>query len=291
MTRPPVVVAVIQARMGSTRLPGKVLERIQGLPLIAWTIGGMRAIRGVSTVVVATTTSPEDDAVATLADGLGVGVHRGSARDVLARCFDAVAPFEPDVVVRQTADNPFADPGVASGQVRRLIDADEDYVGIEGWPLGIAAEACRFSALSIAQREAVDDADREHVMPFLYRHPERFRIGRLARASAGRPAAAIARYTVDTGADLAFARALAARLGHGPPVDLGELEAIIEDEPGLLEINAGVPQRSSRSSETSDGARATGHEDRQNAATGARMGRGASAGQGQPDARKEEGDR
>ena len=230
--------------MGSTRLPGKVLAEIDGRPLLAWTVEGVRAIRGVTTVVVATTNESADDAVVALATDLAVGVHRGSTHDVLARCVDAVAPFEPNVVIRQTADNPFPDPGVAEGQLRALLDGDLDYVGIDGWPLGIAAEACRFEALATAHRDATEPADREHVTPFLYRQPERFRIGRMPRAGAGKPEAAGARYTVDTDADLAFARALAVRLGDGPPVSLGSLEAIIEDEPELLGINADVRQKS-----------------------------------------------
>lgn len=231
-----------------------MLAPIEDRPLLAWTVDGIRAIRGVSQVVVATTVEPEDDPVASLAEGLGVPVHRGPVHDVLRRCYDAVAPFAPDVVVRQTSDNPFPDPGVAAGQVKRLIDGDLDYVGIDGWPLGIAAEACRFAALAIADEEATQPADREHVMPFLYRQPERFRIGVAPRAvSAGRQAAATARYTIDTEADLAFARAVAARLGHGPPVDLGELETIIDDEPELLWINAGVTQRGWQSTETDPG--------------------------------------
>jgi spore coat polysaccharide biosynthesis protein SpsF (cytidylyltransferase family) len=240
----PRVVAVIQARMGSTRLPGKVLSEIDREPLLAWTIRGVQAIPGLAEVVVATTTESADDPVAALADGLGVAAHRGSVHDVLARCHDAVAPFDPDIVVRQTADNPFPDPAVAAGQVRSLVDGGLDYVGIDGWPLGIAAEACRMTALVAADREATDPADREHVMPFLYRQPDRFRVGRSARTGGGVPAARGARYTVDTADDLAFARALAARLGHGPPVDLGELEAIIADEPELLGLNAAVEQRS-----------------------------------------------
>ncbi|HEY7702380.1 MAG TPA: glycosyltransferase family protein [Candidatus Limnocylindrales bacterium] len=251
------IVAVVQARMGSTRLPGKVLADIEGLPLLAWTVVGVQAISGVSQVVVATTDEPADDAVATLATEIGVSVHRGSTHDVLGRCRDAVAPFLPDVVVRQTADNPFPDPGVAEGQVRALLEGDLDYVGIDGWPLGIAAEACRFGALDAADREATDPADREHVMPFIYRQPERFRIGRAPRAGQGRHAAASARYTVDTDADLAFARSLAARLGDGPPVNLGELEAIIEDEPELLAINAGVAQKSWQDAQRAEEARWT----------------------------------
>lgn len=247
-----VIVAVIQARMGSTRLPGKVLAEVQGMPLLAWTVEGVTAIRGVSQVVVATTDEAADDPVAALASDLGVATHRGSARDVLGRCHDAVAPFSPDVVVRQTADNPFADPAVAEGQIRALIDGELDYVGIDGWPLGIAAEACRADALAIAAREATDAVDREHVMPFLYRRPDRFRIGRGPRAGPDRRAAATARYTVDTAEDLEFARSLAARLGDGPPVSLGQLEAIIEDEPELLAINATVAQKPWREAQAAE---------------------------------------
>lgn len=253
----PVVVAVIQARMGSTRLPGKVLMPIEAMPLLGWTVGGVRAIRGVNVVIVATTTDAADDAVAAAAADLGVAVHRGSTHDVLRRCVDAVRPHVPDVIIRQTADNPFPDPAVAEGQVRALLGGGLDYVGIDGWPLGIAAEACQFAALAAADREATEPADREHVMPFLYRHPDRFRIGRAPRAETGGLAAARARFTIDTEADLAFARAVAARLGHGPPVSLGELAAIIEDEPGMLELNQDVAQKPWETAQLAEEARWT----------------------------------
>jgi spore coat polysaccharide biosynthesis protein SpsF (cytidylyltransferase family) len=253
----PRLVAVIQARMGSTRLPGKVLSEIEEQPLLAWTVRGVQAIRGVSDVVVATTIEAADDPVVALADALGVPTHRGSVHDVLARCHDAVAPFGPEVIVRQTADNPFPDPNVAAAQVRSLIEGGLDYVGIAGWPLGIAAEACRMTALEAADREATDAADREHVMPFVYRQPDRFRIGRLQRVGGGIPAAEGARYTVDTAEDLAFARAIAARLGHEPPVDLAELETIIGDEPELLELNAAVEQRMWRDAQPREAGRWT----------------------------------
>jgi spore coat polysaccharide biosynthesis protein SpsF len=248
----PRMVAVVQARTGSTRLPDKVLAEIEGMPLLAWTVRGVTAIAGVAAVVVATTTLESDDPVASLAADLGVRVHRGSVHDVLARCHEAISPLRPDVVVRQTADNPFPDPAVAAAQVRSLIEGGYDYVGIEGWPLGIAAEACRMTALDVAAREATDAADREHVTPFLYRQPERFRIGTLLRTG-GAPAEARARYTVDTAADLDFVRALAARLGHEPPVALAELETIIEIQPDLLELNAGVAQKSNREAQVAGG--------------------------------------
>jgi spore coat polysaccharide biosynthesis protein SpsF len=127
---------------------------------------------------------------------------------------------------------------VVEGQIA-LLRRGFDYVGSSGWPLGIAGEVATAKALGEAAREARDPAEREHVMPFLYARPERFRIGTLAAPSE----LAHHRYTVDTEDDLAFARAIAARLGHGPPVHLGELDALIRAEPSLASMNAAVVQK------------------------------------------------
>jgi spore coat polysaccharide biosynthesis protein SpsF len=232
------VVAVIQARTGSTRLPGKVLAMIGDRPLFAWTVAALRAVPGIDLVVLATSDEPADDVLAAAAAGLAP-VHRGSARDVLARVWDAAAPHAPDLVVRGTADNPFPDPDVIGAQVAACVGGGFDYMGTSGYPLGIAAEVARASALEMAAREATAPAEREHVMPFLYGHPDRFRIGSLPAPAAPRHS----RYTVDTPEDLAFARALAARIGHPPPVRLAELEAIVAREPGLADLNADVRQK------------------------------------------------
>jgi spore coat polysaccharide biosynthesis protein SpsF (cytidylyltransferase family) len=237
-------VAVIQARMGSTRLPGKVLAEIAGQPLVEWTLRSVAAIPGLDAIVVATTTDSADDGLAGFVRGLGFPVHRGPVTDVLTRVWDAIAPFDPDLVLRQTGDNPFPDPGIAARQRDRLVEADADYVGIAGWPLGIAAEVCRVEALEAAVHEATDPAEREHVMPFIYQRPERFRIASLARQAAGPAGGERWRYTVDTEADLAVARSLAGRIGHGPPVALDELEAVLVREPALAAVNVGVEQRS-----------------------------------------------
>ena len=169
-------------------------------------------------------------------------MHRGAVHDVLSRCWDAVAPLQPTIVVRQTADNPFVDPDVVEAQVQRLISGSLDFVGNAGWPLGIAGEVARASALGEAVREAVDPAEREHVMPFLYARPERYRIGTLdAPAEPGHH-----RFTVDTEEDLELARRLAAAVGHGPPVRLAELAAAMRADPGLAQLNAGVRQKAWR---------------------------------------------
>jgi spore coat polysaccharide biosynthesis protein SpsF len=232
------VVAVIQARMGSTRLPGKVLAPIAGLPLVFWTVGAIKAAASVDRIVVATTGEPIDDELAAAVER-EVPVHRGSTEDVLARCWDAVAAWMPAVVVRATADNPFVDPELVDAQVAMLGEAGLDYVGCAGWPLGVGAEVARADALLQAVREARDPAEREHVMPFLYARPDRFRIGRLDPPAD----VAHARFTVDTPADLEVARLLAGRVGHGPPIHLAELESAIRDDPSLARLNAGVRQR------------------------------------------------
>ena len=252
-TNAPRVVAVIQARMGSTRLPGKVLEPIGDRSLLAWTVDGVRATPGLAAVVVAITSEPRDDVLAEAAARLGAEIHRGPVLDVLTRCFEAVAPYEPEIVVRQTADNPFPDPSIAASQVETVLAEGLDYVGISGWPIGIAAEVCRMDAFAAAMHEATTPADREHVMPYLYSHPDRFRIGTVARASAVQPGGERWRYTVDTPADLALARALADRLGHGPPVQLAELEAIMAAEPALAQLNAAVVQKPPQAAQATEG--------------------------------------
>jgi spore coat polysaccharide biosynthesis protein SpsF (cytidylyltransferase family) len=239
--------------MGSTRLPGKVLERIGDRSLLAWTVDGVRAIPGLATVVVATTTEARDDRLAEAAAALGTQVHRGPVHDVLTRCYEAVAPHDPDLVVRQTADNPFPDPTIAAAQVEALVAGGLDYVGIAGWPIGIAAEVCRMESLTAAMREATAAADREHVTPYLYSHPDRFRIGTLPRTAPAPQGGERWRYTVDTPQDMELAAALAERLGHGPPVRLEELETIMAAEPALALLNAAVVQKPWQVAQTAEG--------------------------------------
>jgi spore coat polysaccharide biosynthesis protein SpsF len=239
-------VAVIQARMGSTRVPGKILDDIAGRPLVFWTIDAVRAVPSVHEVVVATTDQPADDPFAERLASAGVRVHRGSTHDVLRRVVDAVRPLAPDVVLRQTGDNPFPDPDVMEAQIQRLVEGGFDYVGINGLPLGIGGEAVRMAALETADREATEPAEREHVLPYLYARPKQFRIGALAEP----PSWEHPRYTVDTDEDMAFARAIAGRLpANGRAARLADLEAIVGDAPDIAAMNRDVEQRHHRVAE------------------------------------------
>ena len=201
--------------MGSSRLPGKVLSDIAGRPLLAWTLAAYRAVSSIDDVIVATTVEPDDDVLAAAAAAYGP-VYRGDPTDVLARMAAAAAPYHPDFVVRGTADNPFPDPGVIAEQIALCVGGDYDYVGGAGYPLGIAAEVSTTGALDAADREAIEAAEREHVTPFIYLRPSRFRLGSLPPFTTEAPR----RYTVDTDDDLRFVRELAARICHPPPIDL-----------------------------------------------------------------------
>jgi spore coat polysaccharide biosynthesis protein SpsF (cytidylyltransferase family) len=237
-------IAVVQARIGSTRLPGKVLELVGGRPLVLRVVEALRAASAIEDVVVATTATVEDDALVALLTDRGVAVHRGPTDDVLTRVHDAATRADAELVVRVTADNPFPDPAVAAAQVARAVDDDLDYVGTAGWPRGIAVEVAPYRALSIAAREATSPAEREHVMPFLYTRPGRFRIGHLDPADV--PGAAPlpeGRFTVDTPEDLAFARAVADRLGDIERPGLGDLRRVLLANPALVALNAHVEQR------------------------------------------------
>src|SRR5258706_2268895 len=180
-------IAVIQARMGSTRLPGKILEPIEGRPLLAWTVAAVRAVPEVDDVVLATSDRPEDDAVLEAMRDLDVRVHRGSVHDVLRRVADAVRALEPDVVLRQTGDNPFVDPEVMSAQLVRLDEGPFDYVGIAGLPLGIGGEAGRGRALLISRLGTAEPGRPGHRLPLVPSPPPRLCLPALSQPPPWRP--------------------------------------------------------------------------------------------------------
>ncbi len=194
---------VLQARVGSTRLPGKVLMSVGDYTILEHCIMRLTA-RGLR-LIVATTTLEEDDPVETVARRAGVEVHRGDATDVLDRYVTAAHAFGLSELIRATADNPFVDPD-APGRVldlRRRVAAD--HVVESGLPVGCAVEAVTTRALETAHAEATDAYDREHVTSFIRRDP-RFRAVRaVAPGHLRRPGL---RLTVDTAEDLAFVRSV-----------------------------------------------------------------------------------
>ena len=237
-------VVLVQARMGSTRLPGKVLADICGRTMLERVV--LRAQRAArpDDVVVATTVRPEDDAVADEASRLGLQAFRGDAEDVLDRFARAAEELSADVVVRVTADCPFLDPEVLDDVVSALASsappADLASNVIERtYPRGLDVEAVVVSALQTADREARRPGQRSHVTPYLYGHPERFRLVSVR----GEEDFSGERWTVDTAEDLRFARELCSRLPSPVRATWRDMLAVLESEPHLRAINAGVRQK------------------------------------------------
>jgi glutamate-1-semialdehyde 2,1-aminomutase len=164
------VVAVVQARMGSTRFPGKVMELVGGHPMIGLLVERLRLAGRVDSIVVATSTDRRNDLMVEYVTGLGVSVFRGSENDVLARYHGAAQEFGADVVVRITGDCPLVDPAVVDAVVDALLDSDAVYasnVSPPTFPDGLDVEAFRFPALDSAFRDATLLAHREHVTPYI----------------------------------------------------------------------------------------------------------------------------
>jgi len=207
MSRPRVVI-VIQARMGSSRLPGKVLMDLHGRPLLERQIERLRRSRTADAIAIATSADERDDAIAALAQRLGIASFRGDEEDVLARFAGAADTFQADVVVRVTADCPLIDPDLLDRCVARLLDDPGlDYVSNtleRTYPRGLDVEVLTRDALERAHREASDPDDREHVTRFVWRQPGRFRLGGVAD---GDDHSAL-RWTVDTQEDLEVVRAV-----------------------------------------------------------------------------------
>lgn len=240
-------VAIVQARMGSSRLPGKVLMDVEGRTVLAHCLGRVQRIPGVDQVVVATTRSPRDDAVMAAAERLGCGVFRGNEDDVLSRYLGAAERFEADIVVRITSDCPLIDPQVSGRVVSGLLqslDSDQpaDYCAnalTRTYPRGLDTEALTLAALERAGRNAKPGREREHVTLHIYEHPQDFRI----LSVKGEVDHSRHRWTVDTDDDLRLVREIFARLGGDRLFGLEEVLSLLEREPALAAINAHVEQK------------------------------------------------
>lgn len=176
-------VAIVQARMSSTRLPGKVLRPILGEPMLGHVMSRLQQANALDEVVIATSQNSDDDVLAELALGRSWAIWRGSRDDVLDRYVGAATAFHADVIVRVTSDCPLIDPWLVDDVARGVvpgIDYCSNTIPPRTFPRGLDCEAISRDALEEAWREDLDPASREHVTPFLYQHPDRFRLRRLA---------------------------------------------------------------------------------------------------------------
>jgi spore coat polysaccharide biosynthesis protein SpsF (cytidylyltransferase family)/aryl-alcohol dehydrogenase-like predicted oxidoreductase len=204
-------VAIIQARMGSTRLPGKVLRPILGKPMLELLIRRVRKADLIEAIVVATTTQSQDDAVAGLVKSLsGIELFRGRENDVLNRYQGAAVMVEAGTIMRVTADNPFFDWVLADRLLEMFAEGEYDYLSTAFFPYGIGLEVFSLEALCRAHKEAHSPYEREHVTPYFYQNPELFRVGTL---KCERDLSHV-RLTVDTPEDFQRAQALFEQQGE-----------------------------------------------------------------------------
>jgi len=233
------VVAIIQARMSSKRLPGKVLEPILGRPMILHQLE--RAARAdLDRVIVATSVEAADDELARVVEQAGYACERGALDDVLARFHGAAMAAQAAHVVRLTADCPLVDHRIVDALVRLHVAAGNDYTSNtlqRTYPDGLDVEVMTMGALTRASAEARLPAEREHVTPYIYGHPESFKLGGLEHSEN------LARYrwTVDYPEDLEVIRAVFADLaGSAPDFSMQDVLALFALRPELAAINAGV---------------------------------------------------
>jgi spore coat polysaccharide biosynthesis protein SpsF len=241
---------IVQARMTSTRLPGKVLLPLAGVPMLTRLVERLRRVQRADGIVVATTTNASDDAVAALCAQLGVPCHRGSEHDVLSRYADASRLHGADVVVRITSDCPLIDPALIDQVIAAYEEGGSDYVSNmlpPTWPYGMAVEVFSAAALAQAHAEAAQAAEREHVTPFLYWHPERYRL----RNVASPVDLSHHRWTVDTPEDYALVSRLFDHLMlTRPDFTQADVLALLDANPDWIAINQHIQQKPAAQTQT-----------------------------------------
>ena len=237
------VVAIIQARMGSTRLPCKVLLDLAGEPMLARVVNRTQRATTLDGIVIATTTESRDEAIVELCSSRGWACFRGSEDDVLDRYYQAAKKHHADIVVRITSDCPLIEPEIIDLVVQELLkDGSLDYVSNtlppRTFPRGLDVEAMTFKTLKRAWLEDKNPAWREHVTPYIYRTPEKFRL----KAVTNEKDLSYMRWTIDTWEDLEFVRRIYNHFGHDH-FSWHEVLDLLKERPEWLDINKNVKQK------------------------------------------------
>ena len=236
-------IAIMQARMGSTRLPGKMLIQLAGKPLVEWAVERIGSAKLVDELVLATTINKQDDLLEEFAVRRDISCFRGSENDVLDRYYHAARAFDAQVVVRLTGDNPLVDGNFVDWVVREYFNTGADYVagmpGKEaGLPTGLAAEVFSLGVLSVAWEEDTNSNWREHVTLFIRRHAERFHVHYLKSPCDY----SALRVTVDVPEDMKLMRRVFDYLGHRS-FSWEEALDLLRQRPSWIALNQGAEQR------------------------------------------------
>lgn len=236
------MLAILQARCSSSRLPGKVLKPILGQPMLARHLERLARSRRIDQLVVATSTENSDDALAELCQHQGVAFTRGALDDVLDRFYRAAVPLAPEHVVRLTGDCPLADPEVIDACIDYHLSGNFDYTTNAlqpTFPDGLDVEVMRFSCLQEAWREATLQSEREHVTPFIHQRPERYRIGHFKQPEN----LSWLRWTVDEPADFQVVDAIYQALyPTNPAFTTADILDYLAAHPAIANLNIDTPR-------------------------------------------------
>lgn len=234
------VLAMLQARCSSSRLPGKVLKPLLGTPMILRQIERLQRSRHIDDLIVVTSVEASDDPLAALCLSAGVKLFRGSLHDVLDRFYQASLKFPSQHIVRATADCPLTDAGVIDAVIEMHVSGDYDYssnVITQTFPDGLDIEIVRSPCLHEAWAQASLPSQREHVTPFFYSQPQRFRLG----SYCGKQDYSGLRWTVDEAADFTFVEQVYQALyADNPAFAMVDVLTLLHRQPQLQGINMGV---------------------------------------------------
>ena len=239
------VVIINQARMTSTRLPGKVLKQVLGKPLLEYQIERLKRVKLADQIVIATTTNYTDQPIVDLCDHLSIASYRGSEDDVLARYHGTAITYQADVVVRITSDCPIIDPQVIDQVIQSYLDANPkyDYVSncsTRSYPRGMDTEIFTFQSLNEAFYQANAQSDREHVTPFIYRKSNRYNLGQINYVENH----STHRWTVDTLEDFELIKKIIENLYPlKPEFSLEDCLELLSQNPAWMAINQHIEQK------------------------------------------------
>ena len=234
------VLCIVQARLTSSRLPDKVIMPLGkgGKTIAEHVYERLSMSRHIDHVVFAIPTGERNDELEQFLEKRGIPSFRGSEDNVQERFIDCIRAYQPSIVVRATSDNPFVDWQQADLQIEGLKDCD--YVSSDGAPLGTGVEVFYAEGLEEAYRLAESERDREHVTPYLYTHPERFRVKRVPYHL---PQSGDYRLTVDTDHDYVLAQRIYDALYDGTPIPNEQIYVWLSAHPEVCRLNADVEQK------------------------------------------------
>src|SRR3989344_7584764 len=239
------IVAIIQVRIGSSRLRGKVLMPIIGKPMLWHIVNRVKKAKFIDQVVVATSVEKNDDEIAEFCRKNNIDAFRGSEKNVLDRYYQCAKKYKADIVVRITADCPLIDPKIIGKSIKSYLKGNFDYIGVltgagffkskdKKYPDGMDCEVFAFQSLEKAYREATSNKEREHVTVYIWRNPNSFKIGKLESTKDY----SNIRLTVDYEEDLELVRKIYKELYDKDKIfGLSDIIGLIKGQPGLLKIN------------------------------------------------------